>query len=346
MKSKYIYTSLTRISDLERSSFTTKPLSKANWNNGDYVVCKVINSTGGKLKAELPSGRMIALMQGDIIIGALGIRHATLEATGHWKSVGRGGIMHLLTGAGLMGKLSSKSVYIPNLIELQYIGHVIVQNHKSNMLDYVPLFPKTTLKIPIILIVGTSMSAGKTTVARLVTRQLKHMNLDVVGAKLTGAGRYRDILAMKDAGADWVFDFVDVGLPSSIVPIAEYRKSLEILLSMIASTKADVGVIEIGASPLEPYNGTTAIKEIRKNVRCKILCASDPYAVYGVMKSYSLIPDLVSGIATNTIAGRELIKSLCKVEALNLIDYDTLPALRQLLKLKLMISSQVNSSTM
>ena len=34
----------------------------------------------------------------------------------------------------------------------------------------------------------------------------------VIGTKLTGAGRYRDILAMRDAGADYIFDFVDAGL--------------------------------------------------------------------------------------------------------------------------------------
>ena len=50
----------------------------------------------------------------------------------------------------------------------------------------------------------------------------------VIGTKLTGAGRYRDILAMQDAGADYIFDFVDAGLPSTVVSEREYRRALAI----------------------------------------------------------------------------------------------------------------------
>jgi hypothetical protein len=40
----------------------------------------------------------------------------------------------------------------------------------------------------------------------------------------------------------------------------------------------DVLVAEVGASPLEPYNGATAIREIGANVCFTVLSASDPYA--------------------------------------------------------------------
>ncbi len=61
----------------------------------------------------------------------------------------------------------------------------------------------------------------------------------VVGAKLTGAGRYRDILAMQDTGADYIFDFVDAGLPSTVVPEREYLDALRNLLSRMAAVEAD-----------------------------------------------------------------------------------------------------------
>ena len=66
-----------------------------------------------------------------------------------------------------------------------------------------------------------------------------------------------------------------------------------------------------------------------------MLCASDPYAVYGVMKSFNLKPDIVSGIATNTFAGAELIEKLCSVKAMNLIDPRTAEELRKILSSKL-----------
>lgn len=161
------------------------------------------------------------------------------------------------------------------------------------------------------------------------------MNLRVVNAKLTGAGRYRDILSVKDAGSDTVFDFVDAGLPSSICPQAKYCKALKTLLSMIAGTEADVAVIEIGASPLEPYNGDIAIEAIKEHVKCTVLCASDPYAVLGVMKSFEVRPSIVSGPAANTLGGTDLIKKLCGIEALNLIERENLPRLRMILREKL-----------
>ena len=85
------------------------------------------------------------------------------------------------------------------------------------MRDYVQDVPEREFGLPVVLLVGTSMSAGKTTSAKVIVRLLREAGLAVVGAKLTGAGRYRDILAMQDAGAEHIFDFVDAGLPSTVV---------------------------------------------------------------------------------------------------------------------------------
>ena len=175
------------------------------------------------------------------------------------------------------------------------------------------------------------MSAGKTTCGRIVTHMLVDSGLKVVGGKLTGAGRYRDILAFKDAGADSVFDFVDVGLPSTILEGEQFLPLLKQLLTKIQESNPDVAVLEIGASPLEPYNGDLAITAIANNIVFTILSTADPYAVYGVMESFNLKPDLVSGPATNTIAGRSLIEQLCQVRPLNLVDSETGPTLAQLL---------------
>ena len=331
---RFIFTSLTRIADFS-IGFTFESVDRNQWSNGDYVVGEVMNIAGSSSRAELPNGRMMELMKGDVIIGALGVRHATLEATGSWEMVEEDGKMHLLTGAGLLGKMTSRSIFVTPLIELQYRGHILVDGHLKNMSDYVPEVPVRSFNIPVILMVGTSMSSGKTTSARIITRQLKQMGLKVAGAKMTGAGRYRDILSIKDAGADYIVDFVDVGLPSSICSKQLYKPAVRKMRNLLARSEADVAVIEIGASPLEPYNGALAIKAIKKHVKCTVLCASDPYAVLGVMKSFRLRPTIVSGPAANTFGGIELIKNLCGIDALNLIEQQNLPALREILKEKL-----------
>ncbi|MBV8488695.1 MAG: hypothetical protein JO161_10490, partial [Planctomycetaceae bacterium] len=178
-------------------------------------------------------------------------------------------------------------------------------------------------------------SAGKTTTSRIVIRLLKSLGRRILAAKLNGAGRYHDVLTMADAGADAIFDFVDAGLPSTVCPPEEYRRALKPLLSRMGADAADAAVIEIGASPLEPYNGAVTIKEIGQNVRVTILCASDPYAVLGVMSAFEVQPDLVTGIVANTDAGRELVEKLSSVRALNLKEPSSLPELKALLQRKL-----------
>jgi hypothetical protein len=225
---------------------------------------------------------------------------------------------------------------------LEYLGHIYKDNKWVEMKDYCDTKAFTTFNTPTILVMGTSMSAGKTTSAKIVIRQLRLAGLKVIAAKLTGAGRYRDTLGMLDAGAEFVVDFVDAGLPSTVVSSSEYLKALKIMLGKLNKQNADVVVIEIGASPMEPYNGTIAIKYINPYVKFRILCASDPYAVYGVMKAFGSKPDLVCGIATNTLGGRQLIEKLCGVKSLNIIYPDQLAELRELLDEKVIKDININ----
>ncbi|MBQ0734735.1 hypothetical protein [Aquimarina celericrescens] len=334
MKHRFIYTSLTRISDLQEKGFTLKALPKKQWKTGDYVICKILDAGSNTLSLELPNGRMRGVMGGESIVGALGERFATLEATGTWKKVEDDLEMDVLTGAGLLGKMTSKSVFIPNMMKVAYVAHAFRGAERLTMDTFVEPLNEMRFTTPTVLFVGTSMSAGKTTSGRIVTNLFKLAGLKVVGAKLTGAGRYKDILAFKDVGADAVVDFVDVGLPSSIYPREKYKKKLKQLMSRIESHKADVAVIEIGASPLEPYNGDIAINTIRKQIKCIILSASDPYAVYGLMKAFNITPDIVTGISTNTLAGRKMVEELCAVKALNLIDPTTTNELKRIVSSK------------
>lgn len=335
MNTKYIYASLTRISDLEEKAFQVEKKAKSHWQTGDYVVCKILDTSNNDLKIELKNGRMRGVMEGELLVGALGERFATLDATGTWKKVGADLKLTVLTGAGLLGKLTSKSYYSPGLINVQYLGHAVRNGEKLTMESFVKPMKEQPFNIPVVLFVGTSMSAGKTTAARIVTKLLLEANYKVVGAKITGAGRLKDILAVRDVGADAVIDFVDAGLPSSICPRKVFKAKMEYMKNFISSVKADVAVIEIGASPIEPYNGDLACAAIKDQVKCVVLCASDPYAVYGIMKAFKLKPDFVTGIATNTIAGRYLVENLSDIKALNILDPLNTDELKSLLSKKI-----------
>ncbi len=335
MFKNYLFSTLTRISDLQSRSFTYQPLPREQWAAGDYVVGEVIPPLHQTSKVELSNGRMASLLEGDLIVGAFGVRQATLELVGSWQSIETDGRMNNLTAAGLFGRATSMSFLLVPPTSLLYRGHVVREQHKICMKDFVPSISNNDYNCPTVMIIGTSMSAGKTMAARVIINQLKQLGLKVIGTKLTGAGRYRDILSMGDAGADRIFDFVDVGLPSSICPSEEFRFCLRQLLQKIAAEKPDVVVAEAGASPFEPYNGSIVLEEMKEQIRYTVLCASDPYAVIGVSQSFAITPDLISGVATSTTAGIKLVEKLTGIKALNLSDRDSLPQLMQFLKQKL-----------
>lgn len=329
-----ILASLARITDFETASYETGTLPQSDWQSGDYVEGKVVGESTGLYHIEDIRGEMHDVQAGDRIVGAFGHRAATLEGVGSWTLI-RDGRMHAMTSAGLIGTFTSLSSFLPRPMMLEYKGHVLRGGEKQRMRDFALKSRHPRFAVPTILLVGTSMSSGKTATGTFIVRELCRQGFDIAGAKLTGAGRYRDILSFRNAGATKILDFVDAGLPSTILDERDYREAIRPVLYDIDEGQPDFLVAEAGASPLEPYNGAAAIDELGSNVVCTVLCASDPYAVLGVQTAFGLVPDIVSGPATTTSAARELVKKLTGVPACNILDPSSADNFRALLFEKL-----------
>lgn len=330
---RHVFTSVTRISDLAENGFDVARLDRRAWGTGDYVV-GVLTDVSGYHTIELSNGRMMDVAEGDLLVGAFGARAATVEACGDWRAIDADAF-EALTPAGLFGKLTSASPFVSKLLSLSYVGHVQRDGAKVTMKSVLAPVSSRPLAAPIVLITGTSMSSGKTLSGRLIVRLLSRRGLKVIGAKVTGAARYRDVLSYLDAGAARVFDFVDAGLPSTVTDTEDFEQSLDRLLSLIAAEQPDVVVAEAGASPLEPYNGKTAIDVLGDRVRFNVLCASDPYAVLGVATAFARQPDVVAGGAANTTAAIELVHKLSGLKAMNLLARASHEPLEQMLVEKL-----------
>jgi hypothetical protein len=327
---RIVPTTVTRIADIDSRATSVLPIGRDRWSTGDYVVGRVRDFSRTLGRVELPNGRMAEIGRGELVLGAFGRRAATLEAVGDWRDIGTDNRMHLLTSAGLMGRATSVSPFLPALVSLDYVGHLHLAGRPAHMSDWVvPAPPDATFDLPVVLVIGTSMSAGKTESAKVVVALLRDLGRVVVGAKLTGAARYRDPLAMWDAGATAVFDFVDAGLPSTAVPAEHYRQAIRPVLARMASCGADVAVVEAGASPLEEYNGAALADLVGAQVAFTVLCASDPYAVVGLVDAFGSKPDVVAGGAANTTTGAELVSRLSGLPALNLADPHTHADLRE-----------------
>jgi hypothetical protein len=331
MEPFYFFASVSRCSDLWKRPFEVAMLDRDRWRVADLVVAQVIGRHGPLYRCETETGRMAELVAGDRVIGAFGERAATLEGVGRWQEIAADGEMVALTGAGLFGRATSISPLMPPFMRLRYLGHAVRGGEALNMADFVAPAPEPGPPVPIVLVIGTSMSAGKTSGARVIIRELRSLGMRVAAAKVTGAARYRDILSFRDAGATAIYDFVDEGLPSTVCPAELYAPALDRMLARIAAGGPDVAVIEAGASPLEPYNGDIALQRILPQTRMTLLCASDPYAVVGVQTAYGLRPDLVAGPATDTTAAVELVRRLAGLPALNLLASNARPELRKIL---------------
>jgi hypothetical protein len=334
MSPHYFFGSVTRNTDLWQQPFQLKSLKLKDWSTGDFVAGRVIGKRNRLYMCETKTGRMADMVRGDLMIGALGKRAATLEGVGDWRSVGDDLELDALTGAGLLGKATSIAPMVPELMRLEYLGHVTRNDRKLGMLDFVRPAEPRRLNIPVILLIGTSMSAGKTSSGQVIIRALTYLGLRVVAGKLTGAARYRDILKFRDAGAIHVFDFVDAGLSSTVCAEPHFRGALELLLSKVACCEADIMVAEAGASPMEPYNGAMVVDYLKDQTCFTLLCASDPYAALGVQAAFGdrLKADLVAGPAANTDAAIQLVNELTGLEALNLLDRRSYPRLIELLR--------------
>jgi hypothetical protein len=264
---------------------------------------------------------VIEVSEGDLVVGALGLRAATLEVVGDWREIGDDRQLQLLSRAGVLGRCTSASVSgRQEVFGLRYLGHPARGGSPLNMADTVPDIAPRGFDTPTVMILGTSMSAGKTTAAKAIIRGLARRGLRVAGAKLAGVGRRRDILAMDDAGAVATFDFVDAGLPSTVVPVERYERALDHVLSLIAHAEPDVLVAEAGASPLEAYNSDRVAYRLADHARLTMLCASDPYAVVGLMQAFDITPDVVGGRATSTSTGAALVRRLVDVETVDLFE--------------------------
>jgi hypothetical protein len=327
--------SVTRITDFDSRPPQFETLPRERWKTGDYVAGEVLGSGLTPYRVETVDGSYEEVEVGDRIIGALGARAATLEAVGDWRAVQDELVLDTLTAAAVLGRCTSAAVPPPPMARVRYLGHARREGRTWTMTASVAPLPKRRLKAPIVLIIGTSMSAGKTVSAGAITRELTRMGKRVAGAKLTGVGRYRDILAMREAGAEWIADFVDAGLPSTVVPRTVFEPALEHLCSKLAGWQPDVVVAEAGASPLEPYNGEAIMTLLAENLRAIVLCASDPYAVVGVMSAFGIRPDLIAGRATSTEAALALIEKLVSIPAVNVLDPGSGPKLASFLRRRL-----------
>ncbi|MDD5025893.1 MAG: hypothetical protein PHH13_00790 [Candidatus Peribacteraceae bacterium] len=245
-----------RRQDIDWNQFTCEQSGVCR--EGDIVIARALSSRGSINQLEDQAGREVRIFEGDHFMTVMGNRHSGTseygELTDGQMELQPDTEVDLLCHGGILGH----GICIPRSRAVQtfFKVHVaaILRNggRNLNLLDLYPAWDKEMLpSAPIIFNCGTSAEIGKTTSSSSIIRALKRMGKRVGAAKLAGTGRYRDLLSMRDAGADLYFDFPDVGLPSTYTSPSRSYPAAVTLLNKLNRGKVDVVVAEMGGDIIE-----------------------------------------------------------------------------------------------
>lgn len=298
--------------------------------SGDLVVASVREVNPAYPGLELADGSEMVLEKGNILIGVLGSRRALLGFSGRVPaSLEVGQPLHLLNKGGVIGECTAFNRSLEWPTSLEYLGTVARDKKAVNLKQYAhPLFEGALPEVPMVMILGTCMNAGKTTVARQVIDVFTHRGLKINAGKVAGVACRRDVLSMQKCGAEKVMSFQDFGVPSS----SEMKSLLPVARSLhysLSENSPDFIVMEMGDGILGGYQVSSLFedKEYISRAMCTVICANDLMGAWGALEwlkpagiSAGNHPVLISGPVTDSGEGVDYIEQNWGVVAANALD--------------------------
>jgi hypothetical protein len=264
---------------------------------GDFVVAQV-TSLGEHEFLEDRHGRRMRMYPGDLVVGAYGNRYATDFYEGYLPGPGDG--VHLLTSGGLIGTVASSHTSKGTPTELEVIGPLTDATGKPLNTDdvAVPTPAGARPELGTIVVVGSSMNAGKTTTTAAIVRGLTRAGLRVGAGKVTGSGSGKDHWAYVDAGAATVSDFLDLGMPSTFgYPVERLVATLFAVRDQLVGNGADAVVLEIADGVLQDETRALA-RQLPGFADEVVLCVGDALGAVAGVKVLSEV-----GVTIRTISG-------------------------------------------
>ena len=302
---------------------------------GVLIAVRVLNNKTRYNQLELTSGRMAAVNQGDVVVGALGHRKALRGYSGHLPThLEVGDSVQLLNIGGVLGICDSANPDVGAPFDCEVLGTVlhfpylgerigVPARTGSSQLDEAAVL--NTQGVPVVALAGTCMDSGKTAAACAIVGRLRHRGFHVAACKATGVSLRRDILTMEDAGASDTMIFSDLGV---VTTTAENGPALtRSLLSGLAKLEPDVIVLELGDGLLGAYGVEAILSDelIRDAFTAVILCANDPVSAWGgariLRDSFSIEPAVVTGPATDNAVGVDQINERLSIPAINALSH-------------------------
>lgn len=294
--------------------------------NGLLLAVEVLEDKKIYNQLELASGRLSTLKKGDILAVALGNRKALKGFVGETPDkLQAGDVIYILNLGGVAGICTSENVKeVGHALSVKVIGAITDGEKPLTTKDYKKFEPKKviTSKTPLIVVSGTCMNVGKTTVACEIISNASQQGYLVYGAKLAGIAALRDTENMNDHGAQKSVSFLDAGLTSTVQDNGHAAEVTKGAIEFLSKNKVDFIVIEFGDGVFGEYGVMDILKdkEIQQSIVAHIGCAHDPM---GAMKLAEICKDIgapltvMSGPVTDNEVGVSFIEKEVGIAAFN-----------------------------
>lgn len=309
---------------LTSSCFTLPPKLIRNYEHlsrpprvGDVMYGKICY-IGQHSSLENKEGRIHAIHDGSRAVFVFGCRYAPDYYEGIVPDTFPRQV-DLLARSGLVGKMVQKNDAVKDPTQVEVLGYVVDEaGQPLNTLNYAIAKPRSheggaKKRAKLILHVGTSMNAGKSTSAVACVWGLSAMGHAVRGAKVTGTASLKDILHMQDAGAEAVADFTYLGYPSTY--LLDEEKVLEVFKDLdfkYANNANKYWVVEVADGILQRET-TMLLKSdwVRSRIHRLIFSAGDALGAIGGVRilrdEFGLEPHAISGrCSSSPLAIQEL----------------------------------------
>lgn len=284
---------------------------------GDLVLARV-DRLRQHLRLELPSGRRAMLFPGDHILVCYGNRYAPDQ----YESLVPESLApcHLVAAGGIASQMRYRNPAVKYPTEITPLG--LVGNSAGTPLNLKDWKTNAGVKnqrnIPMYVVVGSSMNAGKTTTAASLVKGLVQDGFRTGAMKVTGTGSGGDMWHYVDVGATRTLDFTDAGHASTYC--LGNHAVLEIvncLGNALRNHNVDVIVVEVADGLLQAEtNALLKSPEFRSQVSGMFYAAVDAHsAIYGVDCLQKLGYDVVavSGIVSSSPLASQEYKSNCSI---------------------------------
>ncbi len=299
--------------------------------NGDVVLARVREVNPAYPILEEGNGKGVVLQGGELIAGVLGARKALRGFSGRLPArLQKGMPLHLLNKGGVIGECTAFNRELGWPTQLEYIGNVYREGHSLNLDENaLPFIEGPLPEIPVIMVMGTCMNAGKTSVCKQIVKLFAEKGFTVNAGKVAGVACLQDTIAMQECGAKKVASFLDFGL-SSTTEIPTLSPVARSLIHHLADPEPDFIVLEMGDGILGGYNVASLFddNDFMSRSLCTILCANDLMGVWGSLQwmaqhgkvQQAQRPHLISGPVTDSSEGIEYIEENWRIPAANAFD--------------------------